>query len=371
MFQVIPFELRHVEQQKSIKWSHKPKKSVRVTKVTKPKLKMKAEDLINYELWLSHRHRLQNIRCEVSNKPPGYHWARRTGVSALAQNAANFMERTKKNIQTLVELSKTVRTHGVVKPFRTERVYTMSALPLSIKTLERIDLENRDIGKRLLDVVSEVDSGLKSKSKSAKPVETPAKKRILRSSKLLKVSPDALSKYEGYNIQMPTTKHEHRLLLRPHIFFDIYLKDARPLGHIVIELYTEAAPVVTLELIRACKLNMHRKFAIRRLFPDLWMDVEMQMPHNTELHLPLEYDAKVVDHGASGCILSFRKDYLQGFRNKLCFSISFRPIWVANGHRVGFGRIIEGGKIFDCLQSYGTKNGKLNRSILFTGCGVI
>ncbi|KAL7737122.1 hypothetical protein ACLKA6_005334 [Drosophila palustris] len=371
------FELRHAEQhaekQKSIKWSDVvPKKSsIRVFK-DKPNFKTQEEE-IYYELWLSHRHRLRHIRHEVENQAPGYQWGRRTGACSLTKNAAQFMERSRQNIQLLVEISKTLRTHGVVNPFRTEKVYTSSSMPYTLRKLEDIDEANLDIARRLLDVVSDLDTGLKNKSKakSTHVNTTPVKKRIHRSSKLLKVSPDRLAKYEGYNIQMPATKREHHLLLRPHIYFDIYLKDARPLGHIVVELYTEAAPVVVLELIRTCSHNMHKKFIIKRLFPDLWMDVEMPLHQITDLHKPLEYDAKVVDHGASGCLLSFRKDYLQGFHNNLCFSMSFRPIEVANGSRVGFGRIVEGGKIFDCLQSYGSKNGKLIRSILFTGCGVI
>ncbi|EDW04391.1 GH22509, partial [Drosophila grimshawi] len=158
---------------------------------------------------------------------------------------------------------------------------------------------------------------------------------------------------------------------RPHIYFDIHMRDARALGRIVVELCTEAAPLVVLHLMRCCLCDMHKKFLIRRLFPNLWLDVTLQDNGSVELHQPLEYDAKIVDHGASSYVLSFSKDHLQGFRHHMSFSISFRPLSVVNGSRVGFGHVVKGRRILDCLQSYGTKNGKLNRSIIFTSCGVL
>ncbi|KAM8714064.1 hypothetical protein ACLKA7_014254 [Drosophila subpalustris] len=332
---------------------------------SKPQPKLKHADQQHFQQWQEHRHRVKNMDCNVDCRAPAFQAARQTGVNGLYPNAVAFMERTKKNIQMLVELSKIIRTHGVINPFRSDRVYTSSCLPYTINKLERIDEENLDIAKRILDVVSELDTGLKSKSKS---------KKCRRGQKLkpFTMNEEPLAKYRGYNIEMPQTDKERWRLFRPHIYFDIYLKDSRPLGRIVVELYTEAAPVVVLELVRACSSNQHKNFVIRRLFPDLWLNVECNaMSGNSELFKPLEYDAKVIDHGASSYVLSFSKDYLQGFRNHLSFSLSFKPLSVANGSRVGFGRVIKNSKIFDSLQSYGTKNGVLRRSITFTGCGIV
>ncbi|KAL7737124.1 hypothetical protein ACLKA6_005336 [Drosophila palustris] len=302
---------------------------------------------------------------EVDNKPPGFQAARMTGVNSLRENAVAYMERTKKNIQMLVELSSTKRTHGVINPFRYERVYTASALPLTMKILDRIEEENLDLAKRINDVVAEIDSGIKggefTKDSNANRMDNLP----------FTMKENSLDKYKGYNFHMPETNKERWQLFRPRVYFDIYIKEARPLGRIVVELYTEAAPAVVLEIVRACISNSHEKFLIKRLFPSLWFDVNLELEANSPLRRPLEYDGKIIDHGEHGHVLSFSKDHLQGFRDHLSFSLSFKPLRVVNGARVGFGRVIKGSKIIDCLQSYGTKNGKLFRSIVFSGCGFL
>ncbi|KRF85750.1 uncharacterized protein [Drosophila virilis] len=338
-------------------------KSKEVTTFKKKKPKVKVGHTCHREAWLEHRHRVLNVVSELDTKPPGFQAARLTGVMGLRQNAESYNARTKTNIQMLVEISKTMRTHGVINPFRHERLYTTSSLPMTLKIMTRIDQENQDIAKRIMDVVSEIDTGLPAKDKRPK-----------KSNRLLQpfVMPEkSLEKYKGYNINMPKTDLECWHLLRPQIYLDIYLKGSRPLGRIVVQLYTEAAPVVVLQLVRACMCNRHNSLIIRRLFPNLWLDVELWDNGNGDLNQPMEYDAKIIDHGASSYVLSFSKEHLQGFRTYMSFSISFKPLGVVNGSRVGFGKVVKGTKILDCLQSYGTKNGKLSRSIIFTACGVL
>ncbi|XP_060655762.1 uncharacterized protein LOC132791006 [Drosophila nasuta] len=341
-------------------------KRPKIEQEQKPRIKKIPKKLYGDHMkeWREHRQRVLHITGEVDNKPPGFQAARATGVHTLRENAVCYMERTKKNIQMLVELSKTKRTHGVINPFRYERVYTMSALPIALKNLDRIEEENLDIAKRILQVVAEIDTGIKSnkgfifnrKSFTDLPFQ---------------INEGSLDKYKGFNFHMPETNKERWQLFRPRIYFDMYLKDARPLGRVVIQLYTEAAPVVVLEIVRACMSNKFDKFVIKRLFPSLWIDVKLSLDSNSPLLRPLEYDAKIIDHGAYGHVLSFSKEHLQGFRDHLSFALSFKPLRVVNGSRVGFGRVIKGSKIIDCLQSYGTKNGKLFRSIIFTGCGFL
>lgn len=180
-----------------------------------------------------------------------------------------------------------------------------------------------------------------------------------------------MAKYEAFNIPLPKTDEELRRLFRPKIYFDIYLKDARPLGRLVVQLYTEAAPLVVLQLVKSCMCNQHSKFMVKRLFPNLWLETDLPLAQESLLRQPLEYDAKVIDHGASSYVLSFSKTHVKGFTNHLSFTISFKPLAVVNGSRVGFGRIVKGGKICDCIQSYGTKNGKLSRGLSFTSCGLL
>ncbi|XP_062129582.1 uncharacterized protein LOC133841240 [Drosophila sulfurigaster albostrigata] len=319
-------------------------------------------DATRYKMWLEHRHRLLDIVSDLDNKPPGFQAVRKTGVNSLTENAVGFMARTRENIQMLVGISQTQRTHGTINPFRDEQPYVMSAVPGNISNLERLEAENKEFGKRILDVTSEVDSGLKPDGQHDNQREAPAPF----------VLPDeALIKYKPFNISIPSEDKERRQLFRPRIYFDIGLKDVRPLGRIVIQLYTEAAPVVVLHLVRACICGMNNSFQVKRLFPNLWLEIEMPLENNSPLQRTLEYDGKTIDHGASNCVLSFSKNYVHGFRDHLSFSLSFKPLNVANGSRVGFGRVIKNGKIFDCLQSYGTKNGTLSRGVIFTSCGVL
>ncbi|KRG04801.1 uncharacterized protein Dmoj_GI25810 [Drosophila mojavensis] len=340
----------------------KPKFKTLLEKQKKPKVKM--HNAGHMAAWREHRERVLGMTSELDTRPPGFQAIRVTGVITLRQIAMQFMERTRKNIQMLVELSKTMRTHGDIMPFRYDRVYTMSSLPYTLKQLDRLDVENRDIGKRIKDVVSGLDTGIEKKNSLVKRKH---KARIPP----FHMPQTGLAKYKGYNITMPKTDKERWNLLRPTIYLDIFLKGSRPLGRIVVQLYTEAAPVVVLQMVRACICNMHQKIVIKRLFPNLWMDVDLLEHGNSDLNQSLEYDGKIIDHGASAYVLSFSKEYLQGFPKNVSFSMSFKPLSVANGSRIGFGQIIQGSKILDSLQCYGTKNGKLNRSIVFTSCGLL
>ncbi|XP_064536053.1 uncharacterized protein LOC135426724 [Drosophila montana] len=338
-----------------------PSKKVAKKKVAEKKKFTNILEATRYEMWREHRQRLQNVVSDLDQQPPSFQAVRLTGVNQLRDQALHYMERTKANIHMLLGLSQTMRTHGAINPFRYENVSVMSAVPTIINNLEQMEQDNRDLGKRILTVVSEVDSGLKPDRHTNQPQPTQP----------FTMPDQALAKYKPFNIKLPSTDKERWQLFRPRIYFDIYLKDTRPLGRFVVQLYTEAAPVVVLQLVRACMCNMHNKFLIKRLFPGLWLDVELPTDNNASLHRPLEYDGKIIDHGVSSYVLSFSKTHLQGFRNNLSFSISFKPLQVVNGSRVGFGRVIKGSKIFECLQSYGTKNGTLSRGILCTSCGVL
>ncbi|XP_032596945.1 uncharacterized protein LOC116805898 [Drosophila grimshawi] len=312
-------------------------------------------------MWREHRQRMLNVVSELDRSPPTFQAVRLTGVNVLRENADTFMQRTRDNIQMLVGLTQTMRTHGVINPFRYEAPFVMSAVPGIIGNLERMERDNRDLGRRIRDVVSEVDSGLRPDAKGDDQVQTQP----------FTMPNQALAKYKAFHLNLPTTDKERWQLFRPRIYFDIYLKDTRPLGRFVVQLYTEAAPLVVLHLVRCCMCNMHNKFLIKRLFPGLWLDVELPIEHESPLHRRLEYDGKIIDHGAYDYVLSFSKDHLQGFRDNMFFSVSFKPLSVVNGSRVGFGHVVKGGKILECLQSYGTKNGTLSRGILFTSCGVL
>ncbi|XP_017066092.1 uncharacterized protein LOC108104490 [Drosophila eugracilis] len=337
-----------------------PKKAAKA----KPKPMLGGLLMVNrMKMWRQHRERVKQAISTVDAEAPHFQAARITGVNSLRDEAQVFLKRTKANIQLLVEISRTMRTHGAINPFRYEIVHAVSGIPVALLGLEQLEKDNRDFGRRILEVKSEVDSGLLEKrmpegrnTATATPLELP---------------PQAMAKYEAFNIPLPESDDELRRLFRPRIYFDLYLKDARPLGRIVIQLYTEAAPLVVLQMIKSCMCNQHTKFLVKRLFPHLWLETDLLLAADSLLHQPLEYDAKVIDHGASSYVLSFSKDYVKGFTHHLSFSISFKPLTVVNGSRVGFGRIVKGSKICECIQSYGTKNGKLSRGLVFTSCGLL
>ncbi|XP_017044358.1 uncharacterized protein LOC108090261 [Drosophila ficusphila] len=344
----------------SIRKDSKLKKPVRA----KPKTVIGGPLMANrMKMWRQHRERVKEAISKVDAEAPAFQAARITGVNNLRDEAQVFMRRTKANIQLLVEISRTMRTHGAINPFRYEVVHAVSSIPIALLGLERLERDNRDFGKRIMEVHSEVDSGLSDKRMLEGRSSAP--------SAPLELPPQAMAKYEAFNIPLPESDAELRRLFRPRVYFDIYLKDARPLGRIVVQLYTEAAPLVVLQLIKSCMCNQHSKFLVKRLFPNLWLETDLLLAAESPLKQPLEYDAKVIDHGASSYVLSFSKAYVKGFTDHLSFAISFKPLTVVNGSRVGFGRIVKGSKICECIQSYGTKNGKLSRGLLFTSCGLL
>uniref|UniRef100_A0A6P4FB65 Uncharacterized protein LOC108049615 n=1 Tax=Drosophila rhopaloa TaxID=1041015 RepID=A0A6P4FB65_DRORH len=330
----------------------------------KPKKVIGGPMMVNHmKMWRQHRERVKEAITKVDAEAPNFQAARVTGVNNLRDEAQVFMRRTKANIQLLVEISRTMRTHGAINPFRYEVVHAVSTIPNALLNLERLERDNRDFGRRIMEVKSEVDSGLLDKRMPVGRISAPAAP--------LELPSQAMAKYEAFSIPLPESDAELRRLFRPRIFFEIYLKDARPLGRIVVQLYTEAAPLVVLQLIKSCMCNQHSKFLVKRLFPNLWLETDLLLSPESLLHQPLEYDAKVIDHGASSYVLSFSKAYVKGFSDHLSFAISFKPLTVVNGSRVGFGRIVKGSKICECIQSYGTKNGKLSRGLQFTSCGLL
>ncbi|XP_030376839.1 uncharacterized protein LOC115625798 [Scaptodrosophila lebanonensis] len=362
----VPEEVLEQERQRLLDLEE-DKNKVKPKKKKIPKKQKSSGSAVHDALYEQHIERMKNITTKVDALPPTFHPTRVTGISMLRDDANVYMKRTRENIMLLAEMSHTMRTHGAIVPFRFEEPIVLSGYASAVSNVERLERMNQEFGKRLLEVRSEVDSGLELSS-------DPHRREFLGRRKQVShfvVPAESLRKYEAFNLQLPEKELECKRLLRPCIFFDVYLKDVRPMGRIVVELYTEAAPLVVLEMIRACICNSNNRFSVIRLFPNLWMEVELEVAPNTALKEPIEYDAKIIDHSVCNYVLSFSKEYCMGFPGRICMTLSFKPISVVNGTRVGFGRVIRGAKICDCLQSYGTKNGKLSRGIIFTSCGLL
>lgn len=303
------------------------------------------------------KHRIDEMKPEVKTQPTKINLVRLNRVELLRQNALEYLKRTKLNIDLVTELSKYKRTHGAINTYRNEPLIPMSGLPLARVRLDDIDERNRELCRHIETINAEYDA---------------RKNNVKRHyfTKPFSMNEEPLKRYKNCKIKMPQTNEEHWKLFRPHVYFDIELKGVKPLGRIIIELYTEAAPYVVLEIMHACRSHKYQKILIKRAFPNLWMDIEMPLEMNSLLENIVEYDSSIINHSSS-YVLSFSKANIKGFRDKLLFSISFNPLNVADGTRIGFGKVITGGKLIDYLQSFGTKNGKLSRCILLTDCGIV
>lgn len=347
----------------NIKTEIKPKKPSKKSsnKRTEPLVKNKC---LRCQLSAGHllrlkdlKQRIDQITPKVNTQAPKIDLVRANRVDLMRRNAIEYMKRTKVNIDLVTELSKYKRTHGAVNSYRNEELVSMSGLPLAKVRLEQIDEHNRELFRRIESINAEYD----------------AKENIVAPqyfTKPFQMNEEPLKKYKNCNIKMPRTNEEHWKLFRPRVYFDIEMKGVKPLGRIIIELYTEAAPYVVLEIMHACRSHNYQKILIKRAFPNLWMDIEMPLAMNSLLENIVEYDSSIINHSLS-YVLSFSKNNIKGFRDKLLFSISFNPINVPDGSRIGFGKVITGGKLIDYLKGFGTKNGKLSRTILLTGCGIV
>ncbi|XP_036216524.1 peptidyl-prolyl cis-trans isomerase A-like 4C [Bactrocera oleae] len=179
----------------------------------------------------------------------------------------------------------------------------------------------------------------------------------------------ALSKYPILNL--PETGIQLQRLLRPVIYMDLELKALRPVGRVLIQLYTEASPQVVLEFMRLARNNSADSLFITRVFPSLWLEGELRLPPDSHTHRKHEFDTRSLNHTNHGGIVSYSRENISGIESdRLSFAISFRPLPAANSKRIAFGRIVGGLKYLYELQDYGTKSGKPTRKIFISKCGL-
>ncbi|XP_049312936.1 uncharacterized protein LOC105227420 [Bactrocera dorsalis] len=149
------------------------------------------------------------------------------------------------------------------------------------------------------------------------------------------------------------------------------LKGLRPVGRVLIQLYTEASPQVVLEFIRLARNNNADSLFITRVFPSLWLEGELRLPPDSHTHRKHEFDTRSLNHTNHGGIVSYSRENISGIESdRLSFAISFRPLPAANSKRIAFGRIVGGLKYLYELQDYGTKNGKPTRKVFISKCGL-
>ncbi|XP_059216680.1 uncharacterized protein LOC106095074 [Stomoxys calcitrans] len=314
-----------------------------------------------------HRKRVQEAKTIIDTKAPLLHAGNFSGFSKMKDDIQTFRERHKTNAQLLVRMNEIFRLKGVTDCFRTkETAATPSSIPRRIKEMEKIESTNMILGKRILCVKPELDTWQKIK----KPLKARQEKPNHQPKFLIPW--DILKKYSSLNV----SKYGPRLdiLMRPKIWLEVSIKEVCPVGRLVIHLHTEAAPAVVLELMRLCGNHHNNSLSFVKIFPSLWLEAQLQLGDKTMLCRTLEYDKRALDHGNYAGVLSFSLDHLnlleEDKETSLMFAISFRPLGLLNGRRVGFGHVIEGLDILNFIQAYGTKNGKPTKEFVVSKCGV-
>uniref|UniRef100_A0A1A9WXJ1 PPIase cyclophilin-type domain-containing protein n=1 Tax=Glossina brevipalpis TaxID=37001 RepID=A0A1A9WXJ1_9MUSC len=161
-----------------------------------------------------------------------------------------------------------------------------------------------------------------------------------------------------------------RKLLRPKIFLDLEIREERPVGRLVIQLFTEACPEIVMQFVRICTMRHATRFHFTRLFPPLWLEGELLLDDTNALTIPnIEHDPNAINHGSAAGILSFPSRYLRGSKYRF---ISFTPVDVLNGKRIAFGRIRRGQNVLEALQGFDvTRNGRPVKDVVVSSCGVL
>lgn len=311
-----------------------------------------------------HRERVISAQAIIDNRPPLLHAKNYARFSKLKDDINTSDHINSENMILLKALNKIVRTRGEIDTFR-QAEYSPTPnydkLRQKFRQLEELEFENFRLGKNILcakpDLCTWLEDRFKRKmaKKKVKPFEYPTQ---------------IMEKYS--NIKIPHDPFLAKKYLRPKIWLNLEVKGVRPLGHIVIELYTEAAPQVVMEFVRLCFNKQKERLSFVRLFPCLWLQGELKIDRHSLIRKNIEYDKRCLDHGRYAGILSFAvKSVCKCSESFIPFAISFKPLRVCNGRFVGFGHVCSGEKILSCIEFFGTKNGKPTKEIVVSNCGVI
>ncbi|KMZ08367.1 uncharacterized protein LOC27206385 [Drosophila simulans] len=330
--------------------------------------------------------RLSRATSLVHKQPPLMNVKTQSGFDVLHEDARIFLERTNANVRLLLNLSKIKRTKGTIDFAEGPPVVPQSALPQMLRRLDRVQRHNLWLGLRLMRIHERKREGDQRKREGEKRTSEQSQSSNLRCSSVMTNRSalgenEVFNKYIGWDLEMPDEYLELIRLLRPRIVLHFGLMDGRPLGQVVVQLFTEAAPLVVLQFVRTCLGQRSHEFAVRRIFPRLWVEGYLLSSCKNSLgeasslsyRDPMEFDTRVVSHARYGCVLSCAKEYcVHGFPGgAINFSISFKPLPVARGQRVGFGRVIRGDKVIEAMEAHGTKNGKISRPLLITHCELL
>ncbi|XP_017133238.1 uncharacterized protein LOC108149867 [Drosophila elegans] len=333
--------------------------------------------LSRYRLYLQ---RLRRATSLVDQRPPLLNAKTLGGFDVLQQDTRHILNRTNDNVHLLLTLSKIKRTGGQLDSLEAPPLVSRSALPHMQRRLDLLQHRNMQLGHRLMRIQGRKGSEGAQRERPNQQSQSSGRCPSVMTNRSTLAESEVFAKYDGWDLDLPLDNYDLKRLLRPRIVLHFGLMDGRPLGQVVVQLYTEAAPLVVLQFVRTCLAQRSHEFAVRRIFPQLWLECYLlgscknPTGHATPcLNGRMEFDARVMNHGRHGYVFSCAKEYcVHGFPGgAINFSISFKPLPVANGQRVGFGRVIRGDKVIECMQAHGTKNGKISRPLLVTHCDMV
>ncbi|XP_016981173.1 uncharacterized protein LOC108046121 [Drosophila rhopaloa] len=336
----------------------------------------KRVQLSRYKLYLQ---RLKTASSLVDQQPPLLNAKALGGLDVLQQDARNFLDRTNENVRLLLNLAKIKRTGGTIV-LEGPPLLSRSALPHMQRRLDQLQHQNMLFGRRLMRIHDRKRvTGQRERPSGQSQISGGGRCPSVMTNRSTLAESEVFAKYNAWDLELPYDNYEQMRLLRPRIVLHFGLMDGRPLGQVVVQLYTEAAPLVVLQFVRSCLAQRSHEFAVRRIFPHLWLECYLlgscrnPASDTPSLSDPMEFDTRVLSHGRYGYVFSCAKEYcVHGFPGgAINFSISFKPLPVAKGQRVGFGRVIRGDKVIECMQAYGTKNGKISRPLLITHCDML
>lgn len=314
------------------------------------------------KLFCKHKQFLKNARCRINLKPVRMMANTFLRVDRLKLDYLASKRILNDNITLLTKINNIQRNRGFTNNYNEAKGVWPTGYHRSCQRVREIEKANFKFGCRLLAMRSSLYSRLNS------GVSREAEMRTLKENTFV-IPANIMRKYSAL-ISTQETSMWYKLL-RPKIFIDLYVKNIRPLGRIIIQLYTEACPALVLQFVRLCHSQASAQWKFIRIFPILWIEGELVVPKDTLTEPGFEYNMNTLDHGHGSGILSFAKSYTLGFPEGLLnFSISFKELPVLNGERIPFGIVTNGLKVLDCLQDYGTKNGKTKKTIEVVNCGI-
>ncbi|XP_055855260.1 uncharacterized protein LOC129918657 [Episyrphus balteatus] len=282
-----------------------------------------------------HFCKVRNARCEIDNRPPKFKAGTFLRTTRMRLDNECSKRIISENVVLMEKLNQIQRIEGEISPYNKVTGVRKTRVQNVKNWLRKIDEENFYLGRKLIC------------AKPTMKTRPPAVKHIPRTSHDQEEYRKEL--FKQYEDVMPVRDiNTVPLLLWPKIYVDLEIKDFRPLDRIVLVLCTEAAPNVVLHIVRMCKKG------------------EIPKPEGLELGSTQKINPHI-DHGQSGTLNLLERESKGCFE----FSLSFKPLKVLNGKSVAFGKVMEGLKVLDGLQDYGTKNGKPKKQIVVKGCGLI